>query len=51
MAGHPLARFFGLNNVDDQGDVVREIYIDLIRPNPYQPRSFIVSIRGIGQID
>lgn len=38
MAGHPLARFFGLNNVDDQGDVVREIYIDLIRPNPYQPR-------------
>lgn len=38
MAGHPLARFFGLNNVDDQGDVVREIYIDLISPNPYQPR-------------
>jgi ParB family chromosome partitioning protein len=38
MAGHPLARFFGLNNEEDQGDMVREIYIDLIRPNPYQPR-------------
>ncbi|MDD4680910.1 MAG: nucleoid occlusion protein [Clostridia bacterium] len=38
MVGQSLSRFFGLNNVDDQGDVVREIYIDLIRPNPYQPR-------------
>lgn len=45
MVGESLSRFFGLNNAEEHEEVVREIYIDLIRPNPYQPRKHFDSFQ------
>lgn len=38
MVGESLSKLFGLNHIEEQGEQVKEIYIDLIRANPYQPR-------------
>jgi len=36
MVGESLSKLFGLNHIEEQGEQVKEIYIDLIRANPYQ---------------
>lgn len=45
MVGESLSRILRFNNAESQGEQVKELYIDLIRPNPFQPRKHFDSFQ------
>jgi ParB family chromosome partitioning protein len=45
MVGESLSKILGFNNPESQGERVKELYIGLIRPNPFQPRKHFDSFQ------